>query len=185
LLRAELARDPDNLFNRHHLARVLHGLGQDEEAVGVLVDAAELARSRPADPLGVLVFTDLVRLRRDRGEDVQELLAEARARYPCNKLLWWVEACMHISRREYREALEQLDRLAAVDEPSLPAEGPAYDERIFGEFAHEARGACLFQLGRYAEAARAYAEASGIDPANLGYRSTGLVALGRARATPG
>ena len=27
LLRAELAREPDNLFNRHHLARVLTGLG--------------------------------------------------------------------------------------------------------------------------------------------------------------
>jgi glycosyltransferase involved in cell wall biosynthesis len=185
LLRAELARDPDNLFNRHHLARVLHGLGQDAEAVGVLVDAAELARSRPSDPLGVLVFTDLIRLRRDRGDDVDDLLAEARALYPANKLLWWVEACMHITQRHYPEALEQLDRLAAVDQSGLPAEGPAYDERIFGEFAHEARGACLFHLGRYSEAARAYAEASRIDPSNLAYRSKWMAALGRAREAPG
>ena len=36
-----------------------------------------------------------------------------------------------------------------------PLWGPAYDERIFNEFAHEARGVCLFRLGRYAEAADA------------------------------
>jgi glycosyltransferase involved in cell wall biosynthesis len=180
LLRAELAQDPDNLFNRHHLARVLQGLGQQDEAAQVLSDAAELARRRRGDPLGVLVFTDLVRLRRRRGEDVAELLAEARRRYPANKLLWWVEAAVAMSDGRYVEALELLDRLLSVDLVTLPADGAAYDERIFGEFAHEARGNCLFRLERYAEAADAYAEASRIDPSNLAYRAKREVAMGRA-----
>jgi glycosyltransferase involved in cell wall biosynthesis len=181
LLRAEIPNDPYNLFKRHHLARVLIGLGQDDEAAVVLTDAAEIARGKPWDPIGVLVFTELVRLRRDRGEDVDQLLNEARSRYPSNKLLWWVEAAARISDRRYGEALELLDRLLAVDLATLPDEGVAYDRGIFGEFVHEARGLCLFRLGRYAEAAEAYAQASRIDPDNLAYRSKRQVALGRAR----
>jgi glycosyltransferase involved in cell wall biosynthesis len=179
LLRAELARDPDNLYNRHHLARVLDGLGHQEEAIKVLADAVELARRR-YDPLGVLVFTDLVRSRHRRGDDVAELLAEGRARYPANKLLWWVEATLRLSQRRYAEALALLDRLVAVDLESLPAEGPAYDARIFGEFAHAARGVCLFHLGCYSAAADAYERASQCDPANVEYRAKREVASGRA-----
>jgi glycosyltransferase involved in cell wall biosynthesis len=182
LLRAELSREPDNLFNRHHLARVLQGLGHDEEAALVLGDAVELSRRRPSDPLGVLVLTDLVRLRRARDEDVSDLLSEARRRYPDNKLLWWVEAAVAMSDGRYAEALELLDRLLAVDLAMLPNEGVAYDERIFGEFTHEARGTCLFRMERYAEAAEAYDHAALADPSNLTYRAKREVARGRAGA---
>ena len=182
LLRAELPREPDNLFNRHHLARVLRGLGQDQEAAQVLADAVDVARRRPFDQLGVLVFTDLIRLRRERGEDVAALLAEARTFYPDNKLLWWIEATVRMADGRYLEALALLDRLLAVDLAALPAEGPAYDARIFGEFANEARGACLFRLGRYAQAADAYEQALRSDPGNLVYRSKWTVAEGRSRS---
>jgi len=183
LLRAQLPREPDNLFIHHHLARVLRGLGRDEEAAQVLADAVEVARERPFDPLGVLVFTDLVRLRRERGEDADAgaLLAEARGTYPDNKLLWWIEAAVRMSDARYLDALVLLDRLLAVDLAALPAEGPAYDARIFGEFTHDARGVCLFRLGRYAEAADAYAEALRCDPGNLAFRSKWTVAEARAR----
>jgi hypothetical protein len=182
LLRAELPREPDNLFNRHHLARVLQGLGEDEEAAQVLGDAVNVARRRPEDQLGVLVFTDLIRLRRQRGEDVSELLAEARAAYPDNKLLWWIDANVMMSDARYVDAIALIDRLVAVDLAALPTEGPAYDARIFGAFAHEAKGVCLFRLGRYAEAANAYELALRSDPGNLGYRSKRTVAQGRAVA---
>ncbi len=182
LLRAELPREPDNLFNRHHLARVLRGLGQDQEAAQVLADAVDAARRRPFDQLGALVFTDLIRLRRERGEDVAALLAEARTLYPDNKLLWWIEATVRMADGRYLEALALLDRLLAVDLAALPAEGPAYDARIFGEFANEARGACLFRLGRYAQAADAYQQALRSDPGNLVYRSKWTVAEGRSRS---
>jgi len=182
LLRAELPREPENLFNRHHLARVLRGLGRDEEAARVLQDAVEVARRRPYDPVGVLVFTDLVRLRRERGERFGALLAEARDRYPQNKLLWWIEATVLMSNRSHDEALGLLDRLITVDVAELPAEGPAYDARIFGAFSQEARGVCLFRLGRYEEAAAAYAAALRSDPGNVRYRSKWTVANARAQA---
>ena len=185
LLRAELPREPDNLFNRHHLARVLRGLGEDEEAGQILADAVDVARRRPYDQLGVLVFTDLVRLRRERGENVDALLGEARERYPDNKLLWWIESAVKISAGSYDDALVLLDRLLAVDLEALPGEGPAYDARIFGEFSHEARGVCLFRVGRYTEAADAYLRALETNPDNLVYRSKRTVALGRAREAGG
>jgi glycosyltransferase involved in cell wall biosynthesis len=180
LLRAQLAAEPDNLFNRHHLARVLRGLGEDDEAEQVLVDAVELARTRRADPLGVLAFTDLVRLRRDRGEDVAELLAEARRRYPANKLLWWLQATACLDSGRWVEALDIANSLLSVDVASLPQEGPAYDERIFGEFAYEVRGVALFRLERYAEAAESFAAASRLAPDNAGYRAKQAAAAGRA-----
>jgi tetratricopeptide (TPR) repeat protein len=130
--------------------------------------------------VGALVFADLVLARRDQGEDVTELLEEARTRYPANKMLWWIQAGVHISDGRYAEALELLDQLIRVDIQVLPEEGPAYDKRIFGEFAHDARGLCLFRLGRDADAAEAYAEASRIDPDNIEYRAKRQVAHGRA-----
>lgn len=181
LLRAQLEREPDNLFNRHHLARVLDGLGEHEEAFNVLTDAVELARRRTRDPLGVLAFTDLVRARRERGEDVSALLDEARERYPQNKLLWWVQAAVLISARRYGESLGLLDRLVRVDVTALPDEGVAYDRRIFGEFAQEARGVCLMALGRYAQAVAAYEHALLENPGSTVHRARLALARGRAR----
>jgi tetratricopeptide (TPR) repeat protein len=181
LLRAQLEREPDNLFNRHHLARVLDGLGESEEALNVLIDAVELARRRARDPLGVLAFTDLVRARRDRGEDVAALLDEARERYPQNKLLWWVQAAALISARRYEEALSLLDKLVRVELSSLPDEDVAYDRRIFGEFAQEARGVCLVALGRHTQAVAAYEEALRENPDSTVYRTRLALARGRAR----
>jgi glycosyltransferase involved in cell wall biosynthesis/tetratricopeptide (TPR) repeat protein len=182
LLRAQLEREPDNLFNRHHLARVLNGLGECEEALNVLADAVELARRRTRDTLGVLAFTDLVRARRERGEDFSALLDEARERYPQNKLLWWVQAAALISARRYEESLSLLDRLVDVELSSLPDDGVAYDRRIFGEFAQEARGVCLMALGRYKQAAAAYEEALRENPDSTVYRTRLALACARARS---
>jgi glycosyltransferase involved in cell wall biosynthesis len=182
LLRAQLEEEPDNLFNRHHLARVLRGLGEDDEAEPVLVGAVELARARPFDGAGVLVFTDLIRLRRDRGGDPDELLAEARRLYPTNKLLWWLHGTARLESGRPLEALDAADLLLAVDQETLPLDGPAYDERIFGEFAYELRGIALFRLERYAEAADSFSEALRLAPDNLAYRAKHEVAVGRTRA---
>src|SRR6202022_3897893 len=80
LLRRQLASEPDNLFVWHHLARVLAGLGEADEAERVLERAVEVARAKPfVDPFAVLAYADLIRRRRQRGAEVPALLAEARA----------------------------------------------------------------------------------------------------------
>ncbi len=59
LLRAQLAREPDNLFNRHHLARVLGASGRRRRLRDVLHPRRRVARRRPYDLLRGAFFTDL------------------------------------------------------------------------------------------------------------------------------
>jgi len=184
LLRAQLAHEPDNIFNWHHLARVLTGLGSAAEAEDALAHGVDLARSKPfIDPLGVLVFSDLISLRYQRGEDVTELLTDALTRYPDNWILVWLEARVLSDHERHGEALARFDQLAAVDTARLADVdgGPSYDARLFGDLAHAGRALCLFRLGRYAEAADAYGEAARFAPDDPTYRTKRHLALSRAR----
>jgi tetratricopeptide (TPR) repeat protein len=185
LLRTQLAREPDNIFNWHHLARVLTGLGSPTEAEEALAHGVELARSKPfVDPLGVLVFSDLISLRYQRGEDVTDLLSDARMRYPDNWILVWLEARVLIDQGRYDEALARFDQLAAVDTSRLADVdgGPSYDARLFDDLAHGGRGLCLFRLERYAESAEAYAEAARLAPNDPTYRTKQHLARTRANS---
>jgi tetratricopeptide (TPR) repeat protein len=182
LLRRQVRAEPENLFNWHHLARVLAGLGRPQAAERVLLHAIGIAEAKPCtDPCGVLAYGELIATRHGRGEDVTGLLAQARGRYPRNCLLVWLEARSLTAGGRPADAIAALDWLLAVDTRRLPDEGPAYDERIFGELAHEGRGLCLFRLGRYAEAAQAYAAAARCAPGEPAYPVKRDLALARAR----
>jgi tetratricopeptide (TPR) repeat protein len=182
LLRRQVRAEPENLFNWHHLARVLAGLGRPQAAERVLLHAIGIAEAKPCtDPCGVLAYGELIAIRHGRGEDVTGLLAQARGRYPRNCLLAWLEARSLTAGGRPADAIAALDWLLAVDTRRLPDEGPAYDERIFGELAHEGRGLCLFRLGRYAEAAQAYAAAARCAPGEPAYPVKRDLALARAR----
>jgi tetratricopeptide (TPR) repeat protein len=126
LLEHEVALDPRNLFNVHHLGRVLEGLGRVDEAQQALergvVGAREMARP---DPLGTLVFAELVRLRRDRGQESAELLAEGRRLYPKNYVLLFLETSLDTDEGRYHEALSIYDQLLVVDKSVLPDAGPS------------------------------------------------------------
>jgi glycosyltransferase involved in cell wall biosynthesis len=186
LLRSQLRDEPGNLFNWHHLYRVLAGLGDRQEAERVLRLAVKLARAQPGtDPAGVLAYGDLVALQLSRGEDAGPLLDEAMARYPRNWQLVWLRSRVQMAAGQYEAAIGALDRLLAVEVARLPDEGPSYDRRLFGELAHEGRGLCLFRLGRYTEAADAYAAAARCAPADPGYpvkRDLALARVQRAEA---
>ena len=183
LLRRQLEVEPDNLFNLHHLARVLDGLGEPEEAERALERAVEIVRARQvSDPLGSLATVDLVRRRHLRGDDVDELLGEALEWYPDNCLLVFVEGRYLLDHGRYEEALTRFERLLATDLSTLPDRGPAYDARIFGSLSHDARGVCLFRLGRNAEAAEAWgmaADASGGDPSYAAKRQLALARVAK------
>jgi glycosyltransferase involved in cell wall biosynthesis len=182
LLRRQVKAEPDNLFNWHHLARVLAGLGRERQSERVLLHTVQVARGKPViDPNGVLAYSDLIAIRHERGEDVTELLAEARGKYPRNCVLVWQEGRALIAADRHDEAIAAFDWLLSVDVQRLPDEGPAYDERLFGELAHEGRGLCLFRLGRYEEAAAAYAAAAACAPDDPAYPVKRKLALARAR----
>jgi tetratricopeptide (TPR) repeat protein len=186
LLRRQVAVEPGNLFAWHHLASVLAALGEPDEAERALTNAVAVARERDfVDPTGVLAMSQLISMRLSRGETVELLLAEARNAYPANWLLVWLEGRVLTAAGQFDAALDRFNRLVGVDRKRLPEDGPAYEERLFGELAHDARGLCLFRLGRYRDAALAYAAAALHSLDDRGYSVKRELALARcARADP-
>jgi tetratricopeptide (TPR) repeat protein len=186
LLRRRLASDPSDLFVWHHLARVLEGLGEGDEAERVLERAVEVAGAKPrVDRFGVLAYADLIRRRRQRGAEVTALLAEGRAAYPTNCLLLYLEGLDLIERAAYEDAIDRFDRILSVDPNNLPADSPSYDDRLFGELSLEGRAFALFKVGRYTEAADSYGAAASLVPSNPAYSVKQQLAQARAgRAAP-
>ena len=64
---------------------------------------------------------------------------------------------------------------------AFPRQGVAYDGRLFGSFAHSSLGLALFRLGRYEEAARAYAAASRLEPESAEHAAKRALAEARAQ----
>lgn len=182
LLRAELAQRPHTVFNWRHLAVALAALGERVEAERALERAVALAPlATPGDVHGSLAFSELVRMRHRRGANVDELLLEGLERWPENWLLVWIAARVGMTAGRHDAALERLDRLAAVELDGLAELGVAYDSRLFGVFANAARGRCLLELQRPAEAAVAYAAAARCEPGSREYEVKRELALARAR----
>jgi glycosyltransferase involved in cell wall biosynthesis len=182
LLRAQLAVEPDNIFDWRHLAHVLFALGEPEEAERALEHAVRLAR-HDWNEHGGAAWADLACLRYERGDDVTELLAEGRARWPRNWALVWTEGQIDLHKGRFEAALACFRRLLQVDTASIPLDGVGYDERLFGSAAHAAIGAALFRSGRYTEAADAYAAAQELEPDDAELAAKRRVAESRAAMT--
>jgi tetratricopeptide (TPR) repeat protein len=185
MLRRQVRTEPENLFVWHHLARVLAGLGQLRASEQVLLHAIDIGRAKPqVDYCGVLAYSELIGMRMMRGDDVADLIAEGRRYYPDNYVLIWQQARMLVAAGRPAEALANFDLLLATDHASLPDAGPSYDERLFAEAAHEGRGLCLFRLGRYADAAAAYAHAEKCAPGNREFTVKKQLALSLSTRGP-
>ncbi len=183
LLEAQLRVEPDNIYDWRHLSRVLRGLGRDDEGEVALERAVTLARAQALPTVdGGLAWADLIRLRHEQGADVSDLLADGHARWPEHWLLTWIEGQVHLDAGRLEPAADCFRRLLAVDADELPARGIAYDERIFGAYAAASLGLALFRLGRFADAAAAYAEAERRAPGEAEYRVKRLLAQARAGA---
>jgi glycosyltransferase involved in cell wall biosynthesis len=181
LLETQLQREPDNVYNWRHLYRVLSGLGRGADAERALERAVSLARAQiPPSVDGSLAWADLVRLRHQRGDDVTELLAEARSRWPEQWLIRFIEGLVALEAGQLVAAEECFRALLAADPGTLPASGLAYDERIFGSYAQSSLGLTLFRAGRFEESAAAYAEAEALEPGESGYRVKRMLSEARA-----
>jgi tetratricopeptide (TPR) repeat protein len=183
LLRRQLEREPQNLFAWNHLARVLEGLGRPDEAEQTLLTAIEIARStQMIDPVAVLSYADLIRLREQQGVDITSLLAEARSAFPDNCVVLWMQAQHLIEREEYAEAILTLDQILETDWTRQPDNGPAYDREMTGEAPWSAKALCLFRIGEYEKAADAYRAAAACSPENRSYEVKAQLASARARS---
>jgi tetratricopeptide (TPR) repeat protein len=178
LLEAQLAADPVDSYNWHHLAVVLDALGQRDRSEAALERAVQVARETGASA-GVLAFLRLIQHRREQGQDTEDVLQEALARYPDSIALAWLKVIAEIGAGRYEHALRKLERFDA--DPEMPIEDTvAYPSEMFGPRAAEARGLCLFRLGRYRDAAEAYADAERFEPDEPAHRLKRLLAEHRA-----
>jgi tetratricopeptide (TPR) repeat protein len=133
----------------------------------------------------VLVYADLVARRLARGEPVSDLLAEARAMYPTNCVLLYLEGRLRTQQGELDLAIGCFDQLVSVDVSTFPPDSPGYDERLFGDLAHAGRALALFRAGRFADAAEAYGVAASLMPSEPEYAVKRQLAEARARASAG
>jgi tetratricopeptide (TPR) repeat protein len=178
LLRTQLADEPDNAYNWRHLSAVLAGLGESDEAQAALERAVAMAR-RHKSPGGALAFAELIGRRRQQGDDVGELLQEAVIRYPDNVALKWEQVVSEVALKRYEEALWRLETFDV--DPDMPVEESiGYPLELFGARAAEARGVCLFRLGRYREAAFAYRVAEQLEPGMPAHRLKRVLAEHRS-----
>jgi tetratricopeptide (TPR) repeat protein len=186
LLRRQVELDPSNLFVWHHLARVLDALGDQCAAEDALLQAIGAARTAGrVDPVACLSYVELIRLRTRTGAPCDDLVAEARALFPDNCVLLWIEARSLMDAGDHAGALEWLDQILAVDWSVQRDWGPSYDGVLVGELPWEAKALCHFRLGDYAAAADAYGAAATCAPDNRSYHVKGALARARATASKG
>lgn len=175
-----VAETPEHLFAQHHLAVVLSALGRSEAAEARLWEALELARANPADPVGDMIYVNLISRLKESGRDYTGLLEEALTAHPESCVLLWLDARDLMDAGRPAEALERFETILAIVAAPPRYEKPAYNQKLVGEDTYVAMGTCLFRLGRYAEAAEAYAKAAAAAPEDPTYRWRRDLALGRA-----
>jgi tetratricopeptide (TPR) repeat protein len=182
LLRAQLSDDPSSVYNWRHLATVLNSLGETEQAQDALDRATEIARASGGLSSG-LAFVDLISRLADGGSDTTALVDEAVSRYPDNAALAWQKVCAEIDAGRHAQALHLLERLDVDTE--MPVEDTiSYPIEMFAADIPDARGLCLFRLGRYREASEAYRQAERFPVDSLARRAKRMLAEHRARANP-
>ena len=184
MLRAELARRPDDVYNWHHLGRILEATGDEPGAYEAWSNAVAVARRR-GGPAGAvaLAYLDLLRLECARGGPAESLLAEAEALFPDNPLtfLWRGNVAMRAGR--HGEAAEAYLALTRIDPDRFSFRDLGFEKRLFGELAFAALGNCYFQMGDYGMSADFYARAAAADPGSLEYRAKAVLAESRAAAS--
>ena len=182
LLEAQLERDPNDIYNWHHIGLITVALGDYARGESAYRRALDLALARdPPDMRGRLAYSSLLVLLMARGEDTRPLAEQAVHHYPQDWALVWHRAQAYSCAGDWETALADLDRLVALD-PERIADHAAYERSIFAEQAQATRGLCLFKLERYDEAAAAYAAAEREQPDSEELRVKRQLAAARAHA---
>ena len=123
-------------------------------------------RRRAADPVleESLVYASLVQLLHETGQPVEALLTEARAAFPTQLQIQWIEAKIALEAGDHEHARPVFERLAAINEDEFFDPLIAYDKKLFGRWSIEPLALCHFRAERYSEAARHYRTAAQLTP---------------------
>lgn len=172
LLREYLLRDPDRLYCWWHLGECLRLAGDEAAAIEAWTNgitrllALEPERRQPGDSL---VYLSLIKTKHDRGEPIDDLAARALALFPDHLAFQWIGAQLAAERGSLEQAKPVLEKLNSTDADSFFDPDLAYDKALFRHLSAEPLALCYFREGRFADAAKLYAQAArtALDPAAL------------------
>jgi len=184
LLIKQIERSPDRLYLRWHLGCVYRDLGQTAEAVEqwtVGVEKARAAQVRISEE--AFCFVELARHAISTGQDPRPIIDEGLLFQPDHLLLQALNASELLSADAPEAALMIYESHAAIDAETFISP-ISYETRLFGSNAQAGIGACLFKMGRYDEAARAFDLAYRLEPTATELRMKAVVARSRAGAAP-
>ena len=177
LLRAYLSCDPKRLYCWWHLGECLRLSGDEEGAIEAWANGIARRRDRETDDRrfddGVLddsiLYVSLLKLKHARGDVIDELTAEALARFPDQLGIQWLAALIALERGDFATASATLERLTAIDADTFFDPRIAYDKALFRHDSAEPLALCYFRTGRFTDAARLYwlAASTAPDPAGL------------------
>jgi tetratricopeptide (TPR) repeat protein len=167
LLREYLSRDPDRLYCWWHLGQCLHLAG--EEAAAIEAWTSGITRLLALEPqqrqLGdSTLYLSLLKLKHERGEEMDRLAAEAANLFPDNLAIQWIAAQLAVERGELEAAQPVLEKLTAIDADEFYDPRLAYDKALFRHLSSESLALRYFRAGRFGDAARLYRAAARTSP---------------------
>lgn len=159
LMQVEAA--PRRVYLWNHLGRVYDGLGRTDDAVAAWERGIDVVRADGLkEAVDILVHGSIALHLVNRGHDATAIIEEGLALDPEHHTLYLALAKQHIARGEWEAALEPLRHLANVGSGEIQRSVLAYAQQMFHEWPWMLLGDCLFELGRYDDAAEAYERAA-------------------------
>jgi tetratricopeptide (TPR) repeat protein len=117
-----------------------------------------------------LLYVSLIQSHMKAGEEVGELLREARDLFPRNAQFVWLEGHALMNEERFDEAVMAFQRMLGSREKNDADQNVGYDERLFGIYTYSPLATCLFRLQRYGEARYYYELAEQAEPGTQEYR---------------
>jgi glycosyltransferase involved in cell wall biosynthesis len=152
LLLRDLEQRPEHVLLWCHLADVYAALGKPAKAQNAWEEALLRARQRRGvyERHDALAFLGMIEWKLDHGEEVAELLEEARDRFPRNKQLLWLHGRRLMSGGRYREAIPAFQELASA-QAAVSEDTYGYDKRLLTVLPYHCLATCCRKLGRVRE----------------------------------
>ena len=157
LLIEQVELSPRRVYLWNHLGRIHEALGNTIEAEAAWRHGVEVVRQFGLqEQVDLLVYGALSLFLIRNGRPADDIIDEGLSLGPDYYTLHLADAHRRICSGEWESAARVLRGLIAAGEGKVHQSVLAYDRSIFTRLPWEMLGNCLFEEGRYAEAADAY-----------------------------
>ncbi len=159
LLERQLETTPRKINILGQLGRIHASLGNHDEAEQLLQRAVDIIREDgEKEVTDVVAYVSLAQLRMSRGEDVHDLLIEARDLHPDYLVTHLVLAQNHLAQQRYADALECGQHLRECTPATMRDSRYAYNSLMFTVWPQQIIAECMFAKGEFENAWLAYGD---------------------------